>query len=47
MRCLRRKAWFGKQEWILAGEYGNWDWLGKTLGQVGTSKRVLEMNMGV
>lgn len=24
VRCLRRKAWFGKQEWILAGEYGNW-----------------------
>ena len=30
----------------LAGGHGNWDWLGKPLGQVGTSKRVLEMNVG-
>ena len=47
VRCLERRACFGRQEGMLAGEYGNWDWLGKSLGQVGTSKRALEMNMGV
>lgn len=37
----------GRREWMLAGERSNWGWLGKSLGQVGTSEGVLEMNMGV
>lgn len=42
-----RRVCVGRQEWMLAEEHGNWGWLGKSLGQVGTSKGVLEMNMGV